>query len=168
MLLRHLPVFASLLGLAAALGLAAPALAQHDHAAHGQATPAAKSAAAPASGWATDAPLREGMARVKAALSDLSHHEMGHMTDEQAAERAGAVEDAVQYMFANCKLAPEPDAALHAILVPLLASAQRLGKDPSDKAAVAAMREAVAPYGKQFDDPAWKGGKAAKAAEHAH
>lgn len=148
MSLRHafVPVFC--LAFAAA-AIAAPPAAQehHDHAAH-----AATPVQAPAERWATDAPLREGMQRVNAALEDLRHHEMGHMTDGQARERAVAVEEAIQFMFAHCRLAPEPDAALHSMLVPLLSAAKRLDADPADKAAVAAMREAVAPYATLFDD----------------
>lgn len=161
---RLLPVALSCLVLAVAANAAPPESAHHDHAAH-----AAKAVQAPVGGWATDAPLREGMQRVQAALADLHHHEMGHMTDEQARERAVAIEDAVGFMFAHCKLAPEADAALHSILVPLLAAAQRLDKDPADKVAVAAMREAVAPYARQFDDPQWpREAKSAPQGEHAH
>lgn len=167
---RKLAVSAIALIVAGALHAAPQADAAHDHAAHGKAAPAGKSAAAPAAGWATDAPLREGMGRVRAALSDLAHHEMGHMSNDQARGFAVEIEDAVQFMFANCKLDAAPDAALHQILVPLLSSAQRLSKDPNDKPAIEAMRKAVAPYAKQFDDPQWKDdGKAAPAKqEHAH
>ncbi len=162
--MRPYPV---LLAVAATLAAAALPAAAQEHAHHGHAAPAAAPAQAPTQRWATDAPLREGMARVRAALSDLSHHEMGHMSDAQAREFAVNVQDAVQYMFDHCKLAAEPDAALHAILVPLLAAAQRLDKDPADKAAVAAMRDAVAPYPNQFDDPAWPAAKPA-AGQHQH
>lgn len=137
-----------MLGLAVAAG--AQATEPHDHLA-----PAVAPAPAVTQRWAADAPLREGMARVRVALDELRHHEMGHMSDGQARERAVAIEEAVRSMFANCRLAPEPDTALHAILAPLLAAAQRLDKDPADKAAVAAMREAVAPYARRFDDPQW-------------
>lgn len=141
------------------------AAAQHEHAEHAHAAPA-QAAVAPPGGWATDAPLREGMARVKAALSDLEHHEMGHLPEAMARERAHDVSEAVRFMFANCRLEPEPDQALHGILVPLLAASQRLEKDAADVKAVAAMREAVAPYGRDFDDAAWRG--KAGASEHAH
>jgi hypothetical protein len=153
---------------AAGAQAAPPAHDHHDHAAHA----APVSTSAPANRWATDAPLREGMGRVREALDDLRHYEMGHMTAEMARERAVAVEDAVKFMFANCKLAPEPDDALHRILVPLLAAAQRLDKEPSDLSAVAAMRDAVAGYSDQFDDPQWPRATAAEPngghEQHAH
>lgn len=118
------------------------------------ATPAARSAA-PARRWGTDAPLREGMGRVRAALDALGDYEHGHLSPAQARERAVQVEDAIGYLFANCALAPDADAALHGILAPLLAAAQRLNRDPADTAAVAAMRKAVTPYPLHFDDPGW-------------
>ncbi len=131
---------------------APPASHAHDHAHHGAHDRAAAAATAPATRWAVDASLREGMQRVRSALDDLRHHEMGHMSDGQAQERAGAIEEAVQFMFAHCRLAPEPDAALHSILVPLLSAAQRLKADSADKAEVAAMRDAIAAYPSLFDE----------------
>jgi len=156
--------------LAATLHAAPPAAGQHDHAMghHGHAMHAAGSTQAPATRWATDAPLRDGMGQVRVALDELRHHEMGHMSEGQARERAATIETAVQSMFAQCKLAPDADAALHAILVPLLAAAQRLDKDPADKAAVVAMREAVAPYPAQFGDPQWPADAQSQSMPHDH
>lgn len=122
----------------------------HDHAAS-----AVAPAQAPAGRWSADASLREGMARVRVALDELRHHEMGHMSDDQARGQAVEIEDAVRWMFAHCRLAPQPDAALHSILIPLLAAAQRLDRTPADKTALAAMRDAVASYPARFDDPQW-------------
>ena len=123
----------------------------HDHA-HAGADVTATMQAAP---WATDAPLRDGMKRVREALAELRHHEMGHMSPDQAREQAAAIEAAIASIFASCKLAPEADAALHGILAPLLAGAKRLHANPADKAAIAAMRDAVAGYAQRFDDPQW-------------
>ncbi|RYD16535.1 MAG: DnrO protein [Lysobacteraceae bacterium] len=159
-----------------ALASAAQAAPQHshdDHAAH-----AAPSAAieAPAERWVPDAALRDGMGRVHEALDDLGHYEMGHMPASMAVERAVKIEDAITYMFANCKLDPVPDAALHRILIPLLAAAQDLEKDSADVAAVARMRAAVTDYPRLFADPLWSsppadpesGGDASKQARGAH
>lgn len=162
--MRPSPIFVALAFAFSAAAL--PAFA-HDHTQHEHAQAAAKPAAAPAQRWATDAPLRAGMARVRSALDMLAHHEMGHMGEAQAREQAIEVQGAIQSMFETCKLAPEPDAALHAILVPLLTAAQQLDKNPADKASVAAMRKAVAPYSTQFDDPNWPATQPAPA-EHAH
>ncbi|KRE86623.1 DnrO protein [Rhodanobacter sp. Soil772] len=129
----------------------AQAVAQEHH--HHAAAPAAAPAAAQR--WAPDAPLSEGMRRVHAAVDELRHYEMGHMSAPMAVDRATAVEEAVTYMFAHCKLAPEPDAALHGILVPLLGAAQALKADPQKVGAVADMRAAIAHYPQYFNDPGW-------------
>ena len=105
------------------------------------------------------------MGRVRTALDELRHYEMGHMPAEMARDRAVTIEAAIQYMFANCKLEAQPDAALHAILVPLSSAAQRLRTTPADKSAVAAMREAVVAYPRQFDDPGWSAAAAPAATQ---
>lgn len=128
----------------------AQAVAQEHH--HHAAAPMA---AAAAQRWAPDAPLSEGMRRAHAAVDELRHYEMGHMSASMAVDRATSVEEAVTYMFAHCKLAAEPDAALHGILVPLLSAAQALKADPKKVGAVADMRAAIAHYPQYFNDPGW-------------
>lgn len=141
--------------LACGLGLAvsvqaAPQHAHEDHATHHTAT-----VTAPAQRFEPDASLREGIRRVHVAVDQLRHYEMGHMSVPMAVDRAAEVEDAVGFMFANCKLAAEPDAALHGILAPLLGGAQALQANPKDVKAVAEMREAISHYPHYFNDPGW-------------
>jgi len=146
----------TVLALACGLGLAIAAQASPQHAHEGHAAHAATAAApAPAQRWTPDAPLSEGMRRAHAAVDELRHYEMGHMSAPMAADRAIEVEQAVTYMFANCKLAAEPDAALHGILVPLMSAAQALKADPQKVSAVADMRAAIAHYPQYFNDPGW-------------
>lgn len=111
--------------------------------------------AVPAQRWTPDASLRDGMRRAHAAVDELRHYEMGHMSAPMAADRATTIAEAVSFMFAHCKLAPEPDAALHGILVPLLGAAQALKHDPQNLEAVADMRGALARYPQYFNDPGW-------------
>ncbi|HPW03985.1 MAG TPA: DnrO protein [Dokdonella sp.] len=147
------PVLIATLAFAASVQGAPPA---HDHEHHDHKTNApAPAADAQSVRWTADADLRKGMADVHAALDDLRHHEMGHMPANMAAERAGKIEDAVAYIITRCKLPADADAALHKIIIPLQSAAQRLKKDPADMAAIAAMRDAVADYPRQFDDPLW-------------
>jgi hypothetical protein len=138
--------------LAALLGFALPAMAQHTHAPH---EPAAATAL-PAQLHATDAPLREGMARIHGALEELRHYELGHMPKSEAIERVEAIQAATDYLFANCKLDAQADAALHGMLAPLLAGVQAFRMNPDDTSTVAAMRQAVADYPRVFDDPQWR------------
>lgn len=120
---------------------------------HGHAHPAAAAAHAPAQRYATDATLRAQMQGIRSAVAGLEHYEHGHMGPEQALLLAGQVEDAVRIIIANCKLPPDADAALHAIIVPLVQNAAALKQDPKNLAAIAPMREALAVYARQFDDP---------------
>ena len=145
----------TVLALACGLGLAVAAQASPQHSHESHAAPAVAAAAAPAQRWVPDAPLGEGMRRAHAAVDALSHYEMGHMSAPMAVDRAVEVEDAVGFMFANCKLSAEPDAALHGILAPLLGAAQALQANPGNVKAVAAMREAIAHYPHYFNDPGW-------------
>lgn len=139
------------LALAMTVRAAAVPVAQDPHVAHAHdAAPPV-----PAQRWAPDAPLREGMRRARAAIERLQPYESGQMDATAAKQQAAAVEAAVVYMFANCRLAPEPDHALHGILVPLLTAAQALQADPAQRGAVANMRSAIAAYPRYFADADW-------------
>ena len=111
---------------------------------------------APANGWATDPPLREGMGRIRLSVDALGHHERGHMGAEQAVEMAANVAMDVDFLIANCKLDPDADAALHGVIAKLLKGAHALRANPADLAAIARMREAMAEYARDFDDPAFR------------
>src|SRR5690606_29825201 len=55
--------------------------------------------------WTPDAPLIEGMSRVRTAVGALE----SHPDADTVRARAADVDAAVEYMFANCKLDTEPD-----------------------------------------------------------
>ncbi|MBD7989058.1 DnrO protein [Luteimonas sp. Sa2BVA3] len=144
------------LALAIAPGLA---LAQHDHGTHAaHAGPAdhAAPAAIPSDHvrWTPDAPLVDGMGQVRKAVATLAHLEMGHLGEAHVLTLAGDVDAAVESMFANCRLEPEPDVALHGILARLMAGSKALRDAPADPAPVGPMRDALADYERLFDDPA--------------
>lgn len=148
--MKHRHAITAALSLAFSLAPCAWATAQEHH------HPAPSAAVAvPAQRWAPDASLRDGMRRTHAAVDELRHYEMGHMSAPMAVDRATTIEQAVNFMFAHCKLAPEPDAALHGILVPLLGAAQALKHDPKNLKVVADMRGALARYPQYFNDPGW-------------
>jgi hypothetical protein len=127
----------------------------HDHH-HEAAAAATASNSTSTQRFATDAPLREGMARIHGALDELRHYEMGHMPKSLAIERVDAIQAATEFLFANCKLDAQADAALHGMLAPLLGGVQAFRKNPDDSSTVAAMRQAVADYPRVFDDPQWR------------
>jgi len=131
----------------------AHAVAQDHHQHDAASAPA--TAPVPATRYQPDAPLRAGMRTVHQTVTELVHAEKGHMGTAMIRDRAGTIESAVMGMFANCKLEPTPDAALHGILVPLLGAAQALKANPADTAQVARMRDLIAAYPRYFDDPGW-------------
>lgn len=93
------------------------------------------------------------MASVREAVATLAHHEMGHMGEAHVVALAGEIDAAIAGMFANCKLEPEPDVALHGLLARLMAGTRALNATPADASPVADMRAAVQDYGRLFDDP---------------
>ena len=129
-----------------------------DHAADEHADHAAAVAlpTPPATPWASDAPLREGMRRMHQAVDALGHAEHGHLDAAQTSAAAQQIQDAANFMFANCKLAPEPDAALHGVLAALMSGAAAIKANPTDISRVASMRDAVALYPRMFEDATWK------------
>lgn len=128
--------------------------AADEHADHGTATTALPTP--PATPWASDAPLREGMRRVHQAVGALDPAQHAHLDAAQTTAAAQQVQDAANFMFANCKLAPEPDVALHGVLATLISGATALKANPADTAPVASMREAVALYPHLFEDASWQ------------
>lgn len=141
------------LSLAIALGcaLALPAPAQHH--AHVPAAAPAGQAAAPALRHATDAPLRKRMADIRVAVGMLEHAEHGHLDDAQVRNLAAGIERSIAGIVAECRLAPEADAALHGIIGRLGQGIAALKERPADTAPVAGIRAALADYARMFDDP---------------
>jgi hypothetical protein len=131
-----------------AASAAAPAQQHADHAAL-----AAASAPAPATRWQTDAPLREGMARISAAVAALGHNEHGHMDAAQVKQLVAGIQRDIGAIVSKCKLDPRADAALHPILGTLAQGAQSLDANPRDREAIPRMRVALQDYARQFDDP---------------
>jgi hypothetical protein len=157
--MSHLPVVAALLS-AVWFAPALQALPQHQHEHVATMVPAA----VPTARWTPDAPLRTGIRRAQQAVDALQRAAAGHLSAAMTRDRAVAVQQAVTFMFANCKLSAEPDAALHGILVPLLTAAQALQANPDNLTPVADMRAALAHYPQYFDDPGWDQPAAADAA----
>ena len=148
--MRSLMIACSLL-----LALALPAAA-HDHA-HQAGTAATATAAAQR--WKSDAPLREGMGRIREAVDALQHYEHGHIGPGQAVQLAAGIERDVGFIVAHCTLEPRADAALHPILGALMGGAHTLKATPADRTAIPSMRSALQDYARQFDDPGMQPGE---------
>lgn len=120
---------------------------QHHHAAPAQAQVPAESAS-PTRPWPTDAPLRDGMARIEAAHRAALGGDPG-----RGGELAATIDASIASMIANCRLAPDADAALHPILGELGRAASALRGRPGDAGALADVAAALQAYARQFDHP---------------
>ena len=67
--------------------------------------------------WATDAPLREGMTRIRAVVEPrLEQVHAGRIDRATYSQMASEIEAQLAYIVGNCKLEPEADAVLHVII----------------------------------------------------
>lgn len=121
----------------------APASHAHQHA------PASHGDATPEQGWPTDAPLRLGMEAMLDALV-VAVRDQG-----DGATLAADLRRQVDLLFANCKLDPAADAALHVLIVELLDSAQRLEAGATPAEEHDALNATLQRYGQQFQHPGW-------------
>jgi hypothetical protein len=136
----------------------------HEHDAHGAATLKLDNGQK----WKTDAPLRQGMANIKAAVQPHLH--AIHENTLKAANYqtlAKRTHTQVAFMVESCKLAPDADAQLHLIIAELGAAAEAMaGKDKAQSRQKGALQlvHALETYGEFFDHPGWT----VTATGHAH
>ncbi len=141
--------------LVASISVQAEQTEHTEHAAHAHPLHSATVAEPAAAGqrWMADAPLREGMARIGKERQALGPLEHGHLAAKHVTVHAEAIRAAVNFMFANCRLDPEPDSALHPLLAQLIGASQALLELPSDPAPLAEVDAALARYKQLFDEP---------------
>ena len=108
--------------------------------------------------WATDAPLRAGMAAIGQAF-DADHPAIhaGTESDAQYEALAATIEREVDTIVANCHLPPAADANLHYVIADLMQGANLMRGKVADKSrhdGAALVHGALLAYGRHFDDPA--------------
>lgn len=104
--------------------------------------------------WATDAPLRQGMGRIHAAMAEaLPAFEKGDLSAEVATSLANEVQSQIQFLIANCKLEPAADAQLHIVIGQMLAAADALAKEPMSGEGMPRLHAAMQLYGDHFEHP---------------
>jgi len=105
--------------------------------------------------WATDAPLRTGMAAIQSAFeAEHAAIHAGTATDAQYEALAGRIEAQVNSIVANCRLPPAADANLHYVIADLAQGVSLMrGVDPArtrhDGAAL--VHGALRAYDEYFD-----------------
>lgn len=110
--------------------------------------------------WATDAPLRAGMSRIRGLVDpQLGAAHAGKLTPAQYRALATQVEAEVGGIVANCKLEPEADAMLHLVIADIGAGTDTMaGKDAKARPALGLVKvaQAVNQYGSHFDHPGFR------------
>lgn len=146
-------------GLLLAASLTAPVFAQpapsQDHH-HGHAEAQAAPVRPAGTRWQTDAPLRAGMEAIKQQLEAAlpkAHH--GKLPAKEYAALGKSVDAEIQKIFAQCKLPPDADAALHAVLVKIIDGSTTVKGDGPRVKGLLKMMHAVNEYGESFDHPGW-------------
>lgn len=141
-------------GAIAAPPATAPAAHAHDEATSG------KLALDKGRPWATDAPLRTGMDRIRALTAGaLANAHAGKLDAKASATAAAQVEQEVAGIVANCKLEPQADAMLHLVIADIGAgTAAMAGKIPGRKPedGLLQLAQAVNAYGRHFQHPGFK------------
>ncbi len=158
--MKHLTQFVGALGLALLISgchdkAHDPMESHTDHAqARAHATPEATQVPSDKK-FVPDSSLHEGMARVRKAVETLQHMEHGHLDAGQVRATSDEIQAAVDFMFANCKLDPEADAALHPLLARVLTANEALRKKPEDATPLVELRSVIDQYPQVFEDSDW-------------
>jgi hypothetical protein len=127
--------------------------ASHDHGSHSaKPLPAGKR-------WATDAPLRDGMAQIRKVIEPrLPAVHGGTVDPREYGDMAARVEQQVAGIVTNCKLPSDADAALHGILAEMGEATQTMaGKTAhAPREGAVQLARALDRYGRTFTHPGWK------------
>ena len=111
--------------------------------------------------WATDDNLRQGMSRIRDALAaELPAIHSGKASAEQYHALAKKMKEQVELMVQNCRLDKDADATLHLVLTELIAGADAMSDQKSNKTrrhGVEKIAHALESYGTYFDHAGWRG-----------
>lgn len=150
---------AALAAAAVAIALSAPATAQTGTHGHEAAAPH-KLTLDHGRKWATDAPLRDGMSRIRGLVAPrVGDSRAGKVDAAEYRRLAAQLETEVGTIVAECKLEPKADAMLHLIVADLLQGADAMaGKTESLRPAqgLAKVATALNDYGAHFDHPGFQ------------
>ncbi len=134
---------------AAGAGNSTTPVAPHEHHAHPEAhsAGAADTTAEGRTMYSTDAPLRAGMLKIRELLSAPRP-----ASAEAAKQLTDGIDAEVQQLFAQCKLEPAADAALHGVLALIIEGSAGLRVAAGDDHAWAKLQKALALYPKRFSN----------------
>ncbi|MGV8941324.1 MAG: hypothetical protein ACOH1P_07280 [Lysobacter sp.] len=102
--------------------------------------------------WETDAPLRKAMASIREDVAkNLPAYHESRLQASDAEALAVFVEGNVNYMIANCELAPEPDAVLHVMIGQMMGAVAALRQAPASADGMPQLVSVVNDYQATFD-----------------
>lgn len=118
----------------------------HDHGSHEAAAPEATLKLNNGAKWATDQPLRDGMAAIRKLTSSAAKKGVPSASDSAALGKK--VETQVSTIISSCRLEPQADAMLHIVLARILDGAKELGgnAEAERKAGLDKINKAVADF----------------------
>ncbi|MBL0142144.1 MAG: hypothetical protein IPP91_08695 [Betaproteobacteria bacterium] len=127
--------------------------------AHGQGAAPAKLHLDHGRKWATDEPLRRGMAAIRGAVNRAPAPMHKAMAKPEAyAELGRRIEGLVGQIVKECKLPPEADAQLHLVIADVIAGADAMKSAknaPAGRSGLVKVDGAIKTYGQYFDPPGW-------------
>lgn len=127
--------------------------AGHEHGEHGEAALTLNDGKR----WETDLPLRTGIQRIRDAVAPgVLAQAAGRLTASDAERLTATIQENVNYLIANCKLAPKADATLHVIITDLLSGSGMLKTEPASPAGSALLFQALRRYADYFAHPDWQ------------
>lgn len=107
--------------------------------------------------WPTDAPLREGMERVRDAVVVAQQADAQDRLDAtQAQILVSAIEDSTAFMVQNCRLEPKADANLHILLGRLSVATTAVKANPKATNGLPKMLGVLDIYPHYFTHPDWQ------------
>lgn len=159
-MLGTVKVWKLIAAVAVAMGLSGAALAATSAAAHDHGGHKVKLALDNGKKWATDEPLRKGMAAIRGNLEGALHaiHE-GKLDVAGYNALADKLGGQLGGMVAECKLEPKADVQLHIVIAQMMDGVDAMqGKQKKVKRQTGAVKvlTALEQYGNYFDDPNWK------------
>lgn len=111
----------------------------------------------PGTKWQTDAPLRQGMERIKDEfLVYAPAYHQGKLKPADAQKMSSQIREQVDFLIKNCKLEPKADASLHGLIAELLQAADALSKQPMSDAGMPRIKKVLTQYPDYFDHPGWQ------------
>lgn len=107
--------------------------------------------------WATDKVLRNRMHDIHQLVEqNLERIHKGEMDDKEFQSMGSSIEDSINDIFKNCKLAPDADAQLHLILAKMITAKDQLKKAKATKkerhSAVEGILGGIKNYHRYFDE----------------